>query len=179
MSILGKTLAGNSESSRHVLDVLGRRVPVKLIDQGVKVGFARQFYADAVARVEAGFEIDVAAATADRHPPAALDHLQRQHQAELDDLREDYHAGKFDLLSKRGVKALSEPEGIVRLLALLTSLTRAELFAVVRSKEDAAKVSSLISVIIAESFPDELPQQAAPADGAAKKKSPASKSPIA
>lgn len=159
MSVLGKTLAGNTEASQHVLDVLGKRVPVKLIDQGVKMGFARRFYADAVARCEADYE--------------AAPGEDTKHAADLDELKDDYHAGKFDLLSKRGCKALSEPEGIVRLLSLLTSLSRAELFAVVRDKAEAAKVSSLVSIIIAESFPDEMP--AAAPEGAAKKKSPGSK----
>lgn len=168
MSVLGKMLAGNSDSSRHVLNVLGRQVPVKLIDQGVKLGWERQFYADARQRAAFAYETDRDEAVAAGIPPAALGLIDAEYNARLEDLSDDNDAGKFALLSKRGCKALSEPEGIVRLLSLLTGLTRAELFSAVRDRAAQPEINAVVATVIAESFPDELPGGA---DANAKKKS--------
>ena len=153
MGVLGETLAGNSDLSRHVLEIGGRKVTVKLIDQGVKLGFERHFYAATRERAQEMCDAELAAAAARQASPSELEKLHAEHEELLVDLKDDYQTGKFALLSRRGRKSLSEPEGMLRLLTLLTGCTESELFATLRDRAKQAEINSVLSAVIAESFP--------------------------
>src|SRR5258708_6948616 len=117
----------------HVITHGERRFTFKLIDQGERARYAREFYHDARRLIEVqqqGETTDIQAETqrrveefvergdapeevrkAQQQGVAALASLGERHDAELEELRDDYIAGKFDLLSKRGRKSVMEPQG--------------------------------------------------------------------
>jgi len=153
MSVLGETVCDDKPATQHTLTIGERSVTVKMIDQGVKLAFERAFYAAARQREESQCLDELTTAIASGLSADAIDRLQQQHEARLDDLKDDYQCGKFALLSRRGRKAIAEPEGLVRLLTLIMSATEQEVIAALSDRAKQAEINSILSAVIAESFP--------------------------
>ncbi len=154
---------GEALATGHTLTFGDRTVRLKLIEQEDRARFAAEFFAEArrLAELERDAQLSAAmerlkAAEASGDGAAARQALlatEQDHETKLEDLRDDYYAGKFDLLSRRGRKSLTEPQGAVRLLRILTGEKDEALFQLIRDPAKQAEIRVLLGTIFHESFP--------------------------
>lgn len=130
MSVLPEILA-----TPHVFEHRGKTYKVALVDQNVKAAYENYLYARAKEALKQSRDM----------------YTGREYMQAVGRLNNDFIAGKYAFLSKRGAGSLKTPQGVCKLMSLLFDVDEQEMWLLIGERSE--DVTSLLDVIMAESFP--------------------------